>query len=90
MNRCAHLRGSVDTPQVHGAMMGDWMNNLEEGIPHVLAAGVRVLIYAGDKDYICNWRGNQRWVCTYRTQSPLDQSPTCRPPRWAFSRAALP
>jgi len=48
--------------KVHGAMMGDWMNNLEEGIPNVLAAGVKVLIYAGDKDYICNWRGNQRWV----------------------------
>lgn len=48
--------------QVHGAMMGDWMANLEEGIPHILASGVRVLIYAGDKDFICNWVGNQRWV----------------------------
>lgn len=31
-------------------------------IPETLAAGVRVLIYAGDQDFICNWVGNQRWV----------------------------
>ena len=22
-------------------------------------AGIRVLMYAGDQDYICNWLGNQ-------------------------------
>ena len=26
------------------------------------AAGIRVLIYAGDQDFICNWLGNRAWV----------------------------
>eukprot|EP00892_Ulva_mutabilis_P009377 jgi/Ulvmu1/6811/UM031_0014.1 len=28
----------------------------------MLADGVRVMIYAGDQDLICNWLGNRRWV----------------------------
>ena len=26
------------------------------------AAGIRVMLYAGDQDYICNWLGNQAWT----------------------------
>jgi len=48
--------------KVHSALNADWMTNLEIGIPTVLAAGVRVLVYAGDQDFICNWLGNSRWV----------------------------
>ena len=32
---------------------GDWMHNFQTKIPDQLAAGIRVLIYAGDQDYIC-------------------------------------
>ena len=28
----------------------------------LLNDGVRVMIYAGDQDLICNWLGNRRWV----------------------------
>jgi cathepsin A (carboxypeptidase C) len=28
----------------------------------MLEAGVRVLIYAGDVDFICNWIGNKAWT----------------------------
>ena len=31
-------------------------------IPDQLAGGIRVLIYAGDQDFICNWLGNHAWV----------------------------
>ena len=31
-------------------------------LPDILEAGIRVLIYVGDKDFICNWVGNRRWV----------------------------
>lgn len=41
---------------------GDWMRNYQQMIPDQLAAGIRVLLYAGDQDYICNWLGNQAWT----------------------------
>jgi len=41
---------------------GDWMHSYQQMIPDQLAAGIKVLIYAGDQDYICNWLGNQAWV----------------------------
>jgi len=41
---------------------GDWMKNYQQMIPDQLAAGIRVLLYAGDQDYICNWLGNQAWT----------------------------
>ncbi|WCJ41576.1 Serine carboxypeptidase-like [Euphorbia peplus] len=47
---------------VYDAMEMDWMRNLEVGIPALLEDGIEVLIYAGEKDLICNWLGNSRWV----------------------------
>jgi serine carboxypeptidase-like clade 4 len=47
---------------VHMLLTEDWMQNLELRIPTILASGVRVLIYAGDQDFICNVEGNRRWV----------------------------
>ena len=38
---------------VNRAFMGDWMKNYQTQIPDLLANGIRVLIYAGDQDYIC-------------------------------------
>ncbi|KAJ2797224.1 hypothetical protein H4R20_005259 [Coemansia guatemalensis] len=40
---------------------GDWMKPYVSEIPPLLEAGIRVLIYAGDADFICNWYGNKAW-----------------------------
>jgi serine carboxypeptidase-like clade 4 len=47
-------------------MMADWMRDLEPVIPPMLEAGVRVMVYAGEDDFICNWVGNRRWVRAMR------------------------
>ncbi|KAI8904851.1 Alpha/Beta hydrolase protein [Gorgonomyces haynaldii] len=43
-------------------LAGDWMHPYVEYIAPLLEEGVKVLIYAGDADYICNWIGNKAWV----------------------------
>merc|ERR1719421_1508244 len=40
----------------------DFMKNYHQKIPEMLEAGMEVLIYAGDVDYICNWLGNKAWT----------------------------
>ncbi|KAE9593176.1 putative carboxypeptidase C [Lupinus albus] len=47
---------------VYRAMSNDWMKNLEVDIPSLLEDGIRMLVYAGEEDLICNWLGNSRWV----------------------------
>lgn len=41
---------------------GDWLINYHTLIPDMLTDGIKVLIYAGDVDYICNWLGNMKWT----------------------------
>ncbi|KAH1225366.1 Serine carboxypeptidase-like 49 [Glycine max] len=47
---------------VHAAMLQDWMRNMEVGIPSLLEDGIKLLVYAGEEDLICNWLGNSRWA----------------------------
>ncbi|POO01143.1 Serine carboxypeptidase-like [Trema orientale] len=58
--------GNIDfvscSSTVYEAMVMDWMRNLEVGIPALLEDGIKVLVYAGEYDLICNWLGNSRWV----------------------------
>merc|ERR1712066_475962 len=44
------------------AFTGDFMKNYHQLIPPMLAAGIEVLVYAGDQDFICNWLGNEKWT----------------------------
>jgi cathepsin A (carboxypeptidase C) len=46
------------------AYAGDWMLSFDTHVAEVLEAGVRVLIYAGEYDFICNWMGNNAWTQT--------------------------
>ncbi|AQZ13501.1 PRC1 (YMR297W) [Zygosaccharomyces parabailii] len=41
---------------------GDWMKPYYRAVTELLNQDVPVLIYAGDKDFICNWLGNQAWT----------------------------
>lgn len=43
-------------------MLADWMKNSEVAIPTLLEDGIKLLVYAGEYDLICNWLGNSRWV----------------------------
>merc|ERR1719321_357559 len=38
------------------------MKNYQTKLPEMLADGIKVLVYAGDVDYICNWLGNKKWT----------------------------
>lgn len=41
---------------------GDWMKPYHKNVIELLEKELPVLIYAGDKDFICNWLGNQAWT----------------------------
>lgn len=43
---------------VYSLMSDDWMKNFELGLPALLQDGIKLLIYAGEYDLICNWLGN--------------------------------
>ena len=48
--------------EVHTALLGDWMLNLSPKVSDLLNAGLDTLVYSGDKDFICNWRGGEKWT----------------------------
>lgn len=41
---------------------GDGMKPSQDSVAELLEAEIPVLVYAGDKDFICNWLGNQAWA----------------------------
>ena len=48
--------------RVNSMFRNDWMATQQATVPPLLMAGVNVLIYAGDADFICNWMGNKAWT----------------------------
>ncbi|KAL6761011.1 Alpha/Beta hydrolase protein [Haematococcus lacustris] len=47
---------------VYQDFTSDWLHRFDTVLPDMLADGIRVQIYAGDLDLICNYLGNRRWV----------------------------
>ena len=48
---------------VHTYLLGDWMLNLMPQVASILDnTDIEVLVYSGDKDWICNWRGGEAWT----------------------------
>ncbi|CAN6650644.1 carboxypeptidase Y [Trichomonascus vanleenenianus] len=57
---------------------GDWMKPFQKSVANLLEDEIPVLIYAGDKDFICNWLGNQAWpqVLEWSGQKDFADAPT--------------
>lgn len=47
---------------VNGMFANDWMRDFSWAAKLLLENEVRVMIYAGDMDFICNWLGNKAWT----------------------------
>jgi len=48
---------------VHTFLLGDWMTNLMPQVASLLDdSKIEVLVYSGNKDWICNWRGGEAWT----------------------------
>ena len=48
--------------EVNGRFRADWMHAFEAVVPALLRNKIRVLVYAGEMDYICNYMGNKAWT----------------------------
>merc|ERR1712096_202952 len=48
---------------VNNDFKNDWMHGFAQSdVAPQLEAGTKVLIYAGDVDFVCNWIGNKHWT----------------------------
>lgn len=59
---CVAVATIYINPAACCAPPGDFMRDFSDKLVPLLEDEVRVLIYAGDQDLICNWLGNRRWV----------------------------
>jgi len=50
------------TNTVHFALIKDLIIDLSPKVADLLHEGLDVLVYSGDKDFICNWRGGEAWT----------------------------
>ncbi|XP_062515371.1 uncharacterized protein LOC134190856 [Corticium candelabrum] len=58
--------------EVHLFMLGDWIASFQGDVADTLSAGVRVLVYNGKYDYICNYIGGHEWTSRMRWHGQTD------------------
>jgi len=63
------------TTWVHLLLAGDFALSTLPKVEEVLEAGRQVLVYNGDKDYICNWKGGLDWVNAMQWHAAEDFKP---------------
>lgn len=58
-------------------LSGDEMKPFQQYVAEILEKDVPVLLYAGDKDFICNWLGNHAWSdeLEYSKHEPFSYMP---------------
>ncbi|KXZ41207.1 hypothetical protein GPECTOR_651g768 [Gonium pectorale] len=54
---------------VNGDFMGDWLRSYHGLLPAMLEDGIRVMVYAGDLDLICNWLTQLKRMAESRERS---------------------
>jgi carboxypeptidase C (cathepsin A) len=47
---------------------GDWAHSYQPELAELLNDGLRILIFAGDADLVCNWIGNRAWTLAIEWQ----------------------
>ncbi len=57
-------RSYTDCDQiVHYFLLADWWFDFSPDVQYLLdEKKVKVMVYSGEKDFICNWRGGEAWV----------------------------
>ena len=49
-----------------GLRINDWWRDASHEVVELLESGIKVLVYSGDLDYICNWKGGESWTYNLR------------------------
>ena len=57
---------------VNAEFKNDWMKRFDPFVADLLEAGIRVMIYAGDVDFICNSLGNKAWTLEFNWSGKED------------------
>ena len=57
-----HITWQTCNMQVNQMFGKDWMRNFDQYVKDLLNSEIRVLVYSGDVDFICNWLGNKAWT----------------------------
>lgn len=71
-------------------MQGDSLVNSAELLPPLLESGVRVLVYAGETDFMCNAMGNHKWVLTFPNPFHEEIRNATNVPLYTFGKGVKP